>query len=89
MGLTPPPPRHDQNILDDLWRAIRTEFPEPPPPPTELEHERAFHMHFVEDRSGGFIGRSAILGELLHFVQDEQRTDSLPTVVLGPPVRET
>lgn len=67
--------------------------PLPPPP---LQHERAFHMHFVEDRSAGFIGRSAILGELLHFVNDERpagrgadetRTDSLPIVVLGPPVR--
>ena len=53
-----------------------------------LQHERAFHMHFVEDRSGGFIGRSAILGELLRFVHDEQR-DPLPLVVLGPPASHT
>lgn len=72
-------------VLEHLWAAIAQEFPPPPPPPSEIAYERAFHVHFVEDRSRGFIGRQAMLADMTVFADDPARGDSLPLVIHGTP----
>ncbi len=49
--------KFEESIFKDLYEAIITEFPEPPAPRSDLDFERAFHMHFVDDQSRYFIGR--------------------------------
>ncbi len=38
-------------ILEDLYKAIMTEFPAAPDRLSDLDFERSYHMHFVEDKS--------------------------------------
>lgn len=75
----------EARILDDLWEAIKAEFAPPPEVQSELAYERSFHMHFVEERSRGFIGCQPLMNELMRFAADECRNDSLPLVVSGAP----
>jgi hypothetical protein len=56
----------EDTILNDLYNAIVLEFPEPPKMRSSLDLERSYHMHFVEDKSMHFIGRTVsgyVMGE--------------------------
>jgi hypothetical protein len=48
----------EESIFKDLFEAIIKEFPAPPLPRSSLDLERSYHMHFVEDKSMHFIGRT-------------------------------
>ncbi len=52
------PQDFEETILNDLYQAIIMEFPEPPAVRSTLDLERSYHMHFVEDKSMHFIGRT-------------------------------
>lgn len=75
----------EQRVLEDLWAAIKTEFPPPPPPPSELAQERMLHHHFVEERSRAFVGRAPLVAQLLRFADDPGDGDSLPLLIVGSP----
>eukprot|EP01138_Halocafeteria_seosinensis_P010237 gb/GECG01010455.1/.p1 GENE.gb/GECG01010455.1/~~gb/GECG01010455.1/.p1 ORF type:complete len:2817 (+),score=410.58 gb/GECG01010455.1/:1-8451(+) len=75
----------ERMIMEDLWEAIKQEFPPPPPPPSELALERSYHNHFVEERSRQFIGRKALMNELEQVANSSFNTDSLPFIVVGAP----
>ena len=48
----------EEQIFKDLYEAIITEFPQPPAARSSLDLERSYHMHFVDDKSMHFIGRT-------------------------------
>jgi hypothetical protein len=48
----------EDQIFKDLYEAIVEEFPAPPERRSSLDLERSYHMHFVEDKSMHFIGRT-------------------------------
>ena len=72
-------------VLEDLWEAVKAEFPPPPPPPSELAVERAYHLHFVENRSQNFIGRRKLLKILEGVADQDTKGATLPFVVVGAP----
>jgi len=72
-------------VLEDLWEAVKAEFPPPPPPPSELAVERAYHLHFVENRSQNFIGRRKLLKTLEGVADQDNKGATLPFVVVGAP----
>ncbi len=72
-------------VLEDLWEAVKAEFPPPPPPPSELAVERAYHLHFVENRSQNFIGRRKLLKTLEGVADQDSKAATLPFVVVGAP----
>lgn len=75
----------EQRVLEDLWAAIKTEFPPPPPPPSELAQERMLHHHFVEERSRAFVGRAPLVSQLLRFADDPGDGETLPLLLCGTP----
>ena len=72
-------------VLEDLWKAICFEFPPPPPPLSELEFERSFHEHFVEDRSRQFVGRQGLISRMVDMINSKMWVQSLPLVCIGAP----
>lgn len=70
-------------ILADLYKAVCFEFPPPPPPLSDLEVERTFHAHFVDERSRQFVGRQKLIARLVSIVDSDIHHESLPLVVIG------
>lgn len=75
----------EKQVFADLKDSICFEFPPPPGPLSELAFERAFHTHFVEERSRHFIGRQDMMEELRRHAQSNYQSESLPLVVVGAP----
>jgi len=69
-------------LLNDLWEAIKLEYPEDPTPIDETALERSYHEAFVEGRAQRFIGRRDELADLIAFAESE---DQPVLVVYGPP----
>jgi hypothetical protein len=75
----------EDQILEDLFQAIMIEFPAAPDRLSDLDFERSFHMHFVDDKSRYFIGREDIIHELFRHCDSGYLSASLPLVVVGAP----
>lgn len=75
----------EKGVLDDLWAAIKAEFPPPPPPPSALAAERAYHTHFLENRAEQFIGRRKLIKRLEEVADQDHAKNTLPFIVVGAP----
>jgi tetratricopeptide (TPR) repeat protein len=74
----PSPEDACEKILDDLWTAIDTEFPEGSEP-DPLEREAAEHEAFAESRARAYVGRP----EYFERLDAHAAGDGLPLVILG------
>eukprot|EP01087_Luapelamoeba_hula_P019113 TRINITY_DN6286_c0_g1_i1.p1 TRINITY_DN6286_c0_g1~~TRINITY_DN6286_c0_g1_i1.p1 ORF type:complete len:2354 (+),score=344.36 TRINITY_DN6286_c0_g1_i1:69-7130(+) len=52
-------------IFDDIWRLIDTKYPYDPTPPNPLLADRAQHEDFKETRNRNFVGRTAVIEEMV------------------------
>lgn len=77
--------RFEQMVLEDLWNAIKAEFPKPPEAASALDVERGFHWDFVEDRARTLVGRRDMIDTLHRFAVSDASHHSLPLVVVGEP----
>jgi len=66
-----------QRVLEDLWQAIRAEYPEDAPEPDPLTVEREAHDAFAEERSRLHVGREDEAGRLSEYVQGSDRRPAL------------
>jgi len=69
-----------RQVLEDLWTAICTEYPEEAPEADPLTIERQIHEAFAEERSRLHVGR---LEEAARLTQYVQGTDRRPVVITG------
>ena len=69
-----------QHVLEDLWTAIKEEYPEDAPQSDPLNIERQMHEAFVEERSHLHIGRIEEASQLTEHVES---TDRQPMVITG------
>lgn len=53
-----------RTMLEDLWNAILSEFPPPPPLPHAFALQRHLHTAFIDKRSENFVGREDIIATL-------------------------
>ena len=73
-----------QQMLEDLWEAIKVEYPDPAtlPEPDPLDAERAYHDFFIETRTELFVGQRHLLARLHEFASGDTPG---PMVVSGTP----
>ncbi|NUQ62866.1 MAG: DUF4062 domain-containing protein [Pirellulales bacterium] len=75
-----------QQVLEDLWEAIRAEHPAPDPEtlpePDPLTIERAYHDFFIETRTEMFIGQGHLLSRLHEYASGNVPG---PMLVTGTP----
>ncbi len=69
-----------QQVLEDLWSAIKEEYPEDAPQSDPLTIERQMHETFVEERSHLHVGRIEEAAQLTKHVKG---TDRRPVVITG------
>ena len=69
-----------QRVLEELWTAICTEYPEEAPEADPLAIERQMHEVFAEERSRLHVGRAEQAAQLTNYVQGEERQ---PVVITG------
>lgn len=69
-----------QRVLEDLWTAICTEYPEEAAEADPLTVERELHEAFIEERARLHIGRVEQAARLTEYVQN---TDRRPVVITG------
>ena len=69
-----------QQVLEELWTAICTEYPEDAPEPDPLDIERQIHEAFAEERSHHHVGRKEQAAKLTEHVQGKDRR---PVVITG------
>jgi len=69
-----------QQVLEDLWSAIKEEYPEDAPESDPLVIERQMHEAFAEERSHLHIGREEEAAQLTKHVQS---ADQQPVVITG------
>ena len=69
-----------QQVLEDMWFAIKEEYPEDAPPSDPLTIERQMHEAFVEERSHLHIGREEEAAQLTKHVKG---TDKQPVAITG------
>jgi len=69
-----------QRVLEDLWTAICTQYPEEAPIVDSLTIERQMHESFAEERSRLHVGRIAEASRLTQYVQGTVRH---PVVITG------
>lgn len=74
--------RFGRRVLEDLWTAICTEYPEEVSEADPLTVERGMHEAFVEERSHLHIGRGEQARRLTEYVGG---TDRRPVVITGEP----
>lgn len=69
-----------QRVLEDLWSAINTAYPEEAVEADPINIERQMHEAFAEERSHLHVGRSEQAQRLTEYVQG---TDRRPVVITG------
>jgi tetratricopeptide (TPR) repeat protein len=69
-----------QKVLEDLWTAIREEYPAEALEVDPVVVERQMHEAFVEERSHLHVGRVEQAARLTHFAQGDDRR---PAVITG------
>ena len=69
-----------QQVLEDLWSAIKEEYPEDAPQSDSLTIERQMHEAFAEERSHLHIGR---IEEAALLTKHVTSTDRQPVVITG------
>ena len=68
-----------ERVLDDLWQAVCSEYPEEAPEPDPLTVEREAHEAFAEERSRLHVGRANEARRLSEYVQSYDRRPALIT----------
>ncbi|KAL6066503.1 Telomerase protein component 1 [Balamuthia mandrillaris] len=71
-----------ERFFADVWAIIDQKYPYNPLPPDPMQLERALHEEFKETRNRNFVGRSAVVEEIMDYIRG---ANNKPLVVQGEP----